>query len=116
MLPTIETAHQFLTDNKWSNLQYDAFGYVLGALNSKQLPNKLWLVVPREEDILVLMESLQFWISKHRNILYYPANDIDSLDGISPARSVQQRRLLRLLPPMVCLGKLVFRRLRPQGH
>ena len=96
MLPTIETAHQFLTENKWSNLHYDAFGYLLNALSSNHLPAKLWLVVPREEDILVLMDSLHFWVSKHRNILYYPADDIDSLDGISPARSVQQRRLLTL--------------------
>ena len=96
MLPTLETAHQFLTETKWSNLQYDAFGYLLDALSATYLPEKLWLVVPREEDILVLIESLQFWVSRHRNILYYPADDIDSLDGISPARSIQQRRLLTL--------------------
>ena len=42
-----------------------------------------------------LMESLQFGL-KHRNILYYPADDSDSLDGISPARTIPQRRLLTL--------------------
>ena len=70
-------------------------GY-LARLSSEHLPSKLWLVVPREEDIPTLMESLQFWIPKHRNILYYPADDSDSLDGISPARTIPQRRLLTL--------------------
>ena len=95
-LPTIETAHQFLSENTWSNLHYDAFGYLLRRLSSEHLPSKLWLVVPREEDIPTLMESLQFWIPKHRNILHYPADDSDSLDGISPARTIPQRRLLTL--------------------
>lgn len=96
MLPTIDTVHHFLSEDKWSNLHYDAFGYLLSRLNSEHLPHKLWLVLPREEDIPTLIESLKFWISKHRNILYYPADDSDSLDGISPARTIPQRRLLTL--------------------
>ena len=96
LLPTIQTAHRFLSEMRWSNLQYDAFGYILDTLNSNHLPSKIWLVVPREEDIPTLMDSLHFWISKHRNILYYPADDSDSLDGISPARTIPQRRILTL--------------------
>ena len=95
-LPTVNTAHEFLSESKWSNLQHDALGYVLARLSVEQLPNKLWMIVPNEETIPALMESLQFWLPKHRNILYYPADDSDSLDGISPARSIPQRRLLTL--------------------
>ena len=95
-LPTVNTAHHFLSESKWSNLQHDALGYVLARLSLEHLPKKLWMVVPNEEAIPSLMESLQFWLPKHRNILYYPADDSDSLDGISPARSIPQRRLLTL--------------------
>ena len=96
LLPTVHTAHHFLSETKWSNLQYDGFGYLLDKLSSEHLPDKLWLVIPCEQDIPTLMECLQFWMSKHRNILYYPADDSDSLDGISPARAIPQRRLLTL--------------------
>ena len=75
-------------------LQHDALGYA--RLSVEHLPKKLWMIVPNDEAIPALMESLQFWLPKHRNILYYPADDSDSLDGISPARSVPQRRLLTL--------------------
>lgn len=96
ILPTTDTAHHFLSENKWSNLSKDSFGYLLQTLASEHLPSKLWLVVPHEEDIPILMESLTFWLSKHRNILYYPADDSDTLDGISPARAIPQRRLQTL--------------------
>ena len=95
-LPTTDTVHHFLSERKWSNLSRDSFGYLLRALAFKQLPSKLWLVVPHEEDIPILMESLGFWLSKYRNILYYPADDSDTLDGISPARTIPQRRLQTL--------------------
>jgi hypothetical protein len=96
MLPTAHTAHQFLHLQQWSNLETDAFGYILGLLSKGDLPKKLWLMVPHEEDIPPLMDCLQFWIQNNRNILYYPADDPDVLDGISLVRTVSQRRLFTL--------------------
>ena len=53
------------------------------------------MIVPNEETIPAPWKASSF-ASKHRNILYYPADDSDSLDGIRPARSIPQRRLLTL--------------------
>ncbi len=96
MLPTIQTAHQFL-DQPWSGLSIDAFGYLLGKLDSnEQLPSKIWLIVPTEREVASALETLRFWIPNSRTILQYPADDPDALDGISPSRAGIQHRLLSL--------------------
>ncbi len=97
MLPTTDTAHQFLDQSTWSNLSTDSFAYLLGYLDKKDhLASKLWIIVPDEMDIASTIETLQFWCGTQRKVLYYPADDIDTLDGLSPARSIPQRRLLTL--------------------
>ena len=96
-LPTIDTAHLFLNKGPWSNVSSDAFAYLLQHLTQHgHLNNKLWMVVPSELDIPETIETLEFWLANHLRVLYYPADDVDTLDGISPARTIPQRRLLTL--------------------
>ena len=96
-LPTLDTAHLFLNKGPWSNVSSDAFAYLLQHLTQHgHLNNKLWMIVPSELDIPETIETLEFWLSNQLRILYYPADDVDTLDGISPARTIPQRRLLTL--------------------
>ncbi len=82
---------------QWSNLSRDATAHTIATLlQGQQLPSKIWLVVQHEEDTAEWMEILQFWCNQQIPILHYPSDDPDTLNGLSPARTIPQRRLLTL--------------------
>ena len=80
----------------WSNLSIDATGHLISTLIENQLPPKLWIITPSESDTSEWIEVLRFWSNESVPILHYPADDPDTLNGISPARVVPQQRLLTL--------------------
>lgn len=90
-------AHQYLHSKSWGNIPLDAFAYLsVHFLKERKMESKQWIVLPKEDELLALRDQLRFWGYPPEDILIYPANDIDSLQGLSPTRSIPQQRILAL--------------------
>ena len=93
----ILNAHQYIDSKSWGNIPTDAFAHLLiQFLNEHKIPSKQWIVSPKEDELLIIKEQLIFWGYPSENILLYPANDPDSLQGLSPTRTIPQERILSL--------------------
>ena len=91
-------AHHYLCEKSWGNISSDAFVFLLTRfLQDRNVAQKNWIVLPKEEELFAFRDRLQFFGYPAENILLYPANDSDSLQGLSPTRTIPQQRLLSLL-------------------
>ena len=87
----------------WGNIPIDAFLCILAHLQPKQITEnhapKIWLCVPKEEESDIVASHLNFWVQQLQiplTVCTYPANDADSLQGLSPIRSIPQQRIYAL--------------------
>ena len=91
------TAHHYLSAGSWGSISIDAFCYLFEQNRSaRTISPKQWIVLPKEEDVEAFVEGLKFWGVDSTDISIYPANDPESLQGLSPTRNIPQQRILAL--------------------
>ena len=88
---------KYLDTSPWSNVSIDTLGHTIGLLKKQHaLPSKIWLITPTEDQVSLLLEVLLFWCGQDIHICGYPADDTDTLSGMSPPRTLIQRRVQTL--------------------
>ena len=88
---------KYLDTSLWSNVSIDTLGHTIGLLKKQHaLPSKIWLITPTEDQVSLLLEVLLFWCGQNIHICGYPADDTDTLSGMSPPRTLIQRRVQTL--------------------